>query len=59
MNHDRWEHKVVCLKGWSMIRSTWTERATDAMNREGAQGWQLVSTQMMGTQLSLFCNRPR
>jgi hypothetical protein len=60
MNHDRWEYKVVALGlGWRMLRHTWTEHAAEALNREGAQGWELVSSQWMGTQLTLFFKRPR
>lgn len=60
MNHDRWEYKTVGLAmGWRLLRSTWTEHATEAMNREGASGWQLVTAQWMGTQLTLFFKRPR
>ena len=60
MNHDRWEYKIVNLPlAFRLMRSKWTVDATEAMNREGAQGWHLVSTQWMGTQLNLFFKRPR
>ena len=60
MNHDRWEHKVVNINlGLRLLFSRWSEAATEAMNREGNQGWQLVSTLMMGTQLAMFFKRPR
>lgn len=60
MNHERWEHKVVSLSlGLRLLRSTWTEHVTEAMNREGMQGWQLVTAQLMGMQMTLFFKRPR
>lgn len=60
MNHERWEHKVVSLSfSWRPFGDKWIVDANEAMNREGAQGWQLVSTQMMGARVTLFFKRPR
>jgi hypothetical protein len=59
MNHDRWEYKVVKpALGWRLLRR-WTEHATEVMNREGLQGWELVSAQWTGMELALFFKRPR
>ena len=60
MNHDRWEHKVMSMGfGLALLRSRWIDQANEAMNREGAAGWQLVSAQWTGTQLTMFFKRPR
>jgi hypothetical protein len=63
---NRWEYKVMALKSEHGVRSTFgmgpdDEEATVIINREGTQGWELVSAVSIhpAKPLRLFFKRPR
>ncbi|HET8899046.1 MAG TPA: DUF4177 domain-containing protein [Rhodanobacteraceae bacterium] len=62
----RWEYKVLSLKSEHGIKAAFgasadDKEATEIINREGSQGWELVSAvSTYATQpLRLFFKRPR
>ncbi|MBN8922687.1 MAG: hypothetical protein BGP10_10735 [Rhodanobacter sp. 68-29] len=59
-----WEYKVVTVKREGFFVSTHTpedERLTEVLNREGAQGWELVNASIPTymSPVTLFLKRPR
>lgn len=59
MSNERWEYKVVPgpVSVWGTVKP---EKLTEALNREGQQGWELVAvTQNAMHQINLFLKRPR
>ncbi|MEZ5545013.1 MAG: DUF4177 domain-containing protein [Lysobacteraceae bacterium] len=58
MSHDRWEYKVIPAPA-SIWGTSKPEKMTEALNKEGQQGWELVNVVMHGIQLHFFFKRPR
>ncbi|MCX7562861.1 DUF4177 domain-containing protein [Xanthomonadaceae bacterium XH05] len=58
MSNERWEYKVIQAPTSTWGTST-PELMTDALNKEGQQGWELVSTVYYGVKVHLFLKRPR
>lgn len=61
---ERWEYKVMTLKSEQGLRATFgmnpdDGEATDSLNREGTQGWELVSVIVYGAAQRLFFKRAR
>jgi hypothetical protein len=61
MNTDRWEYKVISVKpAWKpFISANYDELLGEALNREGAQGWELAAMHPFGMQLLLVLKRRR
>ena len=58
MSNERWEYKVM-LAPVSVWGTSKPELVTEALNREGMQGWELVNVIQHGTRLNLFLKRRR
>ncbi len=58
MSNDRWEYKVVPAPT-SIWGTSKPEAMAEALNREGAQGWELVSTTLIGMRVHFFLKRAR
>lgn len=55
--NDRWEYKVLTPKTrWGFSQDK-PEMLAELLNREGAQGWELVGTVWAGMALQLFLKR--
>ena len=60
--NDRWEYKVMTLKAESGLGAVFGVRpgddeATDILNREGAQGWELVAVSLFGAVTRAYLKR--
>ncbi|MCB1567985.1 MAG: DUF4177 domain-containing protein [Xanthomonadales bacterium] len=58
MSNDRWEYKVV-LAPSTIWGASKPKHMTEALNREGAQGWELVNATLVGMRLHFFLKRAR
>lgn len=58
MSDERWEYKVVPTP-MTMLGSIKPEMITEALNKEGQLGWELVSVVVLGMQSYLFLKRRR
>ena len=58
MSNERWEYKVM-LAPVSIWGLTKPDRVTEALNKEGMQGWELVNAVQQGTRLNLYLKRRR
>ena len=58
MSHERWEYKVTQapVSVWGTRRP---EQMTEALNKEGQQGWELVNTLYYGMKIHFFLKRLR
>lgn len=59
MRTDRWEYKCEELKPGFLFRNMVAEKITDTLNREGAQGWELVNVVTFGAGVKVFYKRQR
>lgn len=59
MHSDRWEYKVEDLVPGFLNRNLQPTAMTEALNREGAQGWELVNVVQVGLKMKLFFKRRR
>lgn len=61
MNSNRWEYKVVPVKSaWRpFMPADFDALLGETLNREGAQGWELVAMHPMGMQFTLVLKRQR
>ncbi|MFC4728062.1 DUF4177 domain-containing protein [Coralloluteibacterium thermophilus] len=57
--NDRWEYKVLAPRNRWGMGETKPDRLAELLNREGAQGWELVSSVWMGAALKFFLKRRR
>lgn len=58
MTVERWEYKVIPapISFWGTSKP---DRMTEALNKEGQQGWELVNVVTYGIQLHFFLKRAR
>ncbi len=58
MSNERWEYKVITapISLWGISKP---EATTEVLNREGMQGWELVSVVQHGARLNCFLKRRR
>lgn len=59
MASERWEYRVEDLKYGFLGRAMQAEALTETLNRQGAQGWELVNVVMYGAQMKAFFKRQR
>ncbi len=58
MSDERWEYQVLPAPT-SLWGTTKPEEMTEALNKVGLQGWELVDVCRMGTQFTFFLKRRR
>ena len=58
MSDERWGYKVLPAPT-SLWGSSKPERMSEVLNKEGLQGWELVSVTMLGQQVCFFLKRHR
>ena len=58
MSNERWEYKVMHAPA-SVWGTSKPEQMTEALNREGQQGWELVNAVLHNLKLHFFLKRRR
>jgi hypothetical protein len=53
---NQWQYKVFVIK--SEFLGLKTEKIGEALNKLGAQGWELVCNERLGTEMILYLKKP-